>query len=105
MSALVCFSGQGHFAHVYVIVRDGWRWIKLDAVAGRLTVKDLGYETPMVRFRNEGLIVIQTEILPGRNSWPAMGATCVGMVKRVIGLRAPFTWTSKQLRLLLERNR
>ena len=105
MPALVCFSGLGHFAHVFVAVRDGWRWIKLDGLRGRLEIKHLGYEPPMDRLRSEGWIVIETEVLEGRNTWPAMGATCVGMVKRVLGIKAPFVWTSKQLRLLLERNR
>ena len=105
MLAVACFSGPEHFAHVFVVVRDGWRWIKLDGSGGRLTVKDMGYEPPAARLRADGWIVVETEISDGRNYYPAMGATCVGMVKRVLGVNAPFVWTSKQLRVFLEGKR
>lgn len=102
MEALAVFHGTGHFDHCFVCVRDKGAWIKLEGIWGRTFLEYLG-EDPSARYAARGLKVVRAAVRPGANLYPAMGATCVGMAKRVLGIRKPFLWTTKQLRLFLER--
>lgn len=112
MRAVIVFHGRGQgvwarflapgFRHCFVCVPDEARgiWIRFD---GRAGIPDLRAEAAegfdlAGFYRDGGFTVVELEHhTPRPPLTPLMLGTCVGAVKRVIGLRAPFVLTPKQL--------
>tara|TARA_R110000868_G_scaffold4155_23_gene25479 strand:- start:6706 stop:7059 length:354 start_codon:yes stop_codon:yes gene_type:complete len=112
MRAVIVFHGRGQgwcapflepgFRHCFVCVLDDARgiWIRLD---GRAGIPELRAEAAADFdlagfFRAAGFAVIELENhVPRPPRTPLMLGTCVGAAKRVLGLRAPFVLTPKQL--------
>lgn len=115
MRALVVFHGdpthwlarflKPGFHHVFVCVlveRDGqgW-WVSIDPALGLPTINvECGPDGDLRGFYEDlNCTVIETERLPGQRlpRWSWALANCVGVVKFVIGIRAPFCITPYQL--------
>tara|TARA_R110002110_G_scaffold114362_3_gene283668 strand:- start:2775 stop:3128 length:354 start_codon:yes stop_codon:yes gene_type:complete len=112
MRALVVFHGRGEgvfarfldpgFRHCFVCVLDPRSriWIRLDGRAGLPELRaDAAADFALAGFfRASGFRVVELDILrPQPPRTPLMLGTCVGAVKRVIGLNAPFVLTPRQL--------
>lgn len=109
--ALVVFHGNGHgrltrlltpgFRHCFVCLLDSrGTWVSLD---GRNGIPELRAEAAATFdlagfYRDRGMTVIEIHGLSRRSPrMPLMLGTCVGATKRVLGLRAPFVFTPRQL--------
>ena len=112
MRALVVFHGRGDgavyrflatgFRHCFVCVLDPQAqiWIRLDGRDGMPELRaDAGGDFALADyFRALGFTVVELEnITPQPPRTPLMLGTCVGAVKRVLGLHAPFVLTPRQL--------
>jgi hypothetical protein len=112
MRAVIVFHGRGQgwwapflsagFHHCFISVLDEARgtWIRCDGRAGLPEFRtEAAADFDLAEFyRAAGYAVVALENhqpLPPRT--PLMLGTCVGAVKRVLGLRAPFVFTPKQL--------
>lgn len=86
------------FRHCFCAIDDGLYWVVVDGCRGLPVVKvavasdyDLaGY------YRAKGHAVVEAERGQGIRG-PLAAANCVGLVKSVLGIRAPFIWTPRQL--------
>lgn len=111
MRAVVVFHGHGHgriarllapgFRHCFVCVADAnGTWIRLDGRAGIPELRAeaaAGFDLAGF-YRDAGMTVVEiAECAPRAPRTPLMLATCVGATKRVVGLRAPFVLTPRQL--------
>jgi hypothetical protein len=109
LRALAVFHGFGDhplswllhkdFRHVFVVLESEGDWILIDGQTGLPTVKAVAradYDLAAF-YRSEGLIVVEIE--RGRQTvrWPWALANCVGHSKAMLGIRAPFCWTPRQL--------
>ena len=110
MTALVVFHGFGQgalarlfgrpgFRHCFVCVTQGGAWLRLDFRAGVPTLELVcAAEFDLASFyRAAGLTVVATERRTPSVHLPLMLATCVGAVKKVLGLSAPFVLTPHHL--------
>lgn len=114
MRALVVFTDSGNhplafllkpkFRHVFVCVlieRDGvGYWISIDPYNGIPEINVLcGSDTDLQALIREcGHVVVQVERAATELPWwPWALASCVGVVKCVLGIRAPFVITPYQL--------
>lgn len=86
------------FRHVFCVISQGPYWIRIDGMAGKPTVEVVaGTQIDLAAFyRNEGYTVVSVNEGPGTRA-PFAIANCVGLVKAVLGLRAPFALTPHQL--------
>ena len=104
--AVVVFSGDSKhplakwlrpdFQHCFVVVRDDkGPWLLVDPAAGvpRLSVIGLNDFDVVGFYRKMGLTVVETTRSDEPFYLPLTVANCVGMVKVVIGLRAPLIVT------------
>lgn len=105
MNARAVFVGTGHFDHVFLCLCYEGHWLKLDSAWGRLTLAYLGPDDPAIWYREQGCTVLETESLDQRLFSPIIPASCVALVKRLLGLRKPFICTTRQLYRFLERSR
>ena len=112
MQAVVVFHGRGRgrwarflapgFRHCFVCVLDEARgiWIRID---GRAGIPEFRAEAPAGFdlagfYRAAGFAAIALEDhVPRAPRTPWTFGTCVGAAKRILGLRAPFVLTPKQL--------
>ena len=110
MDALVVFHGHGKgpwarllgapgYRHCFVCIRRGGYWVRLDGQDGTPLIETVCAGTfDLAEFyARQGLKVVATNVQPGPNCWPVMLATCVGAVKRALGIRAPWIITPRQL--------
>ncbi len=119
MRALAVFHGRGAgplarllapgFRHCFVCIEDAnGIWIRCD---GRAGLPDIRAEAPGgfdlgAFYRDQGFAVV--EIAHGQRRpprMPLMLGTCVGAAKRILGLRAPFVLTPRQLHRKLRNER
>jgi len=114
LKALIIFSGESRhplkwllrpgFRHVSVVVEDPYgAWIMVDASEGLPNVEIVGYVEEVVRerFEEAGYRVLSARQSTRAAPWPLALANCVGMVKSVLGINAPLTWTPYQLYCLI----
>lgn len=112
MRAVIVFHGCGRgwcapfldagFRHCFICILDEVRgiWIRFD---GRAGIPEFRAEAAAdfdlaTFFRAAGFTVVDLQNhVPQAPRTPLMLGTCVGAVKRVLGLRAPFVLTPKQL--------
>lgn len=87
------------FRHVSVVVDDGYCWVLIDPHKGVPVIQVLGLNAIDIaaRYRDVGAAVVETETRETKQQFPFALANCVGVVKAVIGLRAPMVWTPHQL--------
>lgn len=110
MNALAVFHDQGSdhwanrwlkpgFKHVFACLQLREYWVRVDGMDGVPKVEVLaGPQYDLAAFyRKLGYVVAEFEApqLPPR--LPFVTANCVGLVKLVLGIRAPFVWTPWQL--------
>ena len=93
------------FRHVFVAVRVGKYWIRVDGMAGVPAVAVVApAEYDLATFyRAEGYTVVSCR---RGSETPWLGwvfANCVGQAKMVLGLRAPLAWTPWALHRRLTR--
>ncbi len=108
MRAIVVFcEGEGWrsgvlkrgFGHCFVVVNDGLRWVTIDAAKGVPIVstgREAGFNLANWH-RSHGTTIIETEQRKEAPIGPFCIANCVGMVKAVLAIRAPFVLTPYQL--------
>ena len=118
MKALVCFHDHGAywfskylkwgFRHAFVCVLDqrGY-WIRIDGMKGMPSFEVMageGADLAGYLRREHGFTVIEVEVerLP-RQPFPMLGS-CVGLVKAVLSIRAPWVLTPYQLYRYLRRD-
>lgn len=114
MKALVVFSGESNhplrgllkpgFRHCAVVVEEDYGvWVLLDSAEGLPCVQVVAYDkrAAIERLGDAGYTVLETSQKPVKWAWPWMLANCVGMVKSVLGINAPLTWTPYQLYCLI----
>ena len=107
--ALVVFSGQGNhplarflrkgFKHCFVVVKVGECYIRVDNMVGRPVldvVCSSDYDLAGF-YRDEGYIVKETQQEDRLGLWPFVERNCVGLVKAILGLSAPFIITPYRL--------
>ena|SRR3990167_10058598 len=106
--ALVVFSAEpvGHLTHCFTYLDDGNYWIKIDGAYGKISAEVVGASSqdlaPIIR--SQGFPCIEVNGGCTRIYAPVQPFSCVSMVKRTIGIRAPFIVTAKQLYHYLESN-
>ncbi len=106
VDTLVVFHDHGHgflrkclrwgFRHVFVAVLNNGYWIVLDGQAGVPVLEVVaGADFDLAGYyrREHGFTVLGVTAPRDRPAWPLMFGTCVGAVKRVLGLRAPWVLT------------
>jgi hypothetical protein len=94
--AQACAEG---FRHCFVALDDGRYWVLFDGKAGVPELRVVaGSDFDLAGFyRDRGFMVVETETAHRPPRLPLMLGTCVGAAKRLLGLRAPFVLTPKQL--------
>lgn len=87
------------FRHCFCAVRSSAYWIVIDGRRGLPVIEVVaGAETDLAAFyRGLGYTVAEIAAAPRAPRQPVAFATCVGVVKRVLGVRAPFAFTPHQL--------
>lgn len=95
------------FRHCFVAVLQGGRWVTVDPLAHRIWVAaDVPEAVDLPGFwRRSGFTTVELVLdePPVPRRLPLAPLTCVSVVKRVIGLRAPFVLTPYQLHRRLAR--
>ena len=117
MKTLVCFHNHGAhfldpllkegFRHCFVAVLSGDYWVRIDGMGGVPEIEVVaGADYDLAAFyRRQGYAVVETEQRVRQPIAPFVAANCVGVVKAVLGLRAPFALTPYRLYIrLLEDN-
>jgi len=108
--AFVAFAGAGKrpwswllrpgFRHCFVMLDDGRGWTTVEPLSSRIDVvrQPLAPSEDLpARYLRKGHLVLPAPLArPERADWP-QPLTCVAVVKRVLGLRAPFVLTPWQL--------
>ena len=92
--------GRDGFRHCFVVLPSDDYWILLDGTAGlpRLMVIGGTDDNAAAYFKREGLTFVEISFQKrGLLVWPWMFHNCVGAVKAVLGIRAPWVWTPWQL--------
>lgn len=103
--AIVVFAAQGShpmvrflrrgFKHCFVVVEAGPYYVRVDGMAGAPdldVVCSSDYDLAGF-YRKEGYIVKETQQEDRPGLWPFVEANCVGLVKAILGLSAPFAIT------------
>lgn len=87
------------FRHVFCVLDDGEHWVIFDARDGRPYVKALRESAfNLTEFYNEqGYTVVETEMGTKPLTAPLAIANCVGLVKCMCAIKAPFVLTPYQL--------
>jgi len=91
----ICRFLKPGFRHAFVCVRAGEFWIMFDPRAG-VPVLEVVAETgfDLARFyRQHGFTVTEIEPCSAAGGFPLMSATCVGVIKRILGIRSPLAQT------------
>jgi hypothetical protein len=115
--ALVVFHGAGPgaawwargcldgFKHCFIALDDGRYWVVFDGTIGalRLDVTAAADFDLAAHYRSHGLKVVETETRAEPPFWPLILATCVGAIKRILVIRAPWVLTPLQLYRYLKR--
>jgi len=101
--ALVVFT-EG-YGHCFALVKSPAGWICLDGEYGRITLYlDAPPDYDIERYYQScGCYVVKASLRWARFYSPITLASCVSMIKRLIGLRAPFVFTPRQLARKLEK--
>lgn len=91
--------------HCFACVATGGQWVRIDGDRGRIALSIAAPSAyDLARFwRGCGLTVVEVEVRPVSLRAPLMPATCVSLVKHVLGVRSPFVLTGRQLYRYLEK--
>jgi hypothetical protein len=100
------------FRHCFALVRTSGRWVLIDPmshwtdVALLAEAADGASAADLVRtLEARGIKAIACAVAePERRASPLAPYTCVEAVKRVLGIRAPFVWTPRQLFRFLDQS-
>jgi hypothetical protein len=110
--ALVVFSGRADlwwlrllrpgFRHCFVLLELGGAWVCVNPLAHRTSVEiwpiSAATDLPAWLREQEGLTVVETFVhIPPRRACPAGIFSCVGAVKRILGLHCRWVLTPGQL--------
>ncbi len=113
--ALVCFRDHSSpwlalfrpgFRHCFAAVSDGDYWIEIDWMDGLLQIDVVASARFDLAgfYRSHAFTPVEIEIKGQAPRQPWMFGSCVGAVKRILGIRAPLVLTPYQLFRYLERN-
>jgi hypothetical protein len=109
VKALAVFHGHGchpldrllkpGFRHCFAAVLAGDYWVRLDGMAGvpAVDVVAAGDFDLAAFYRQHEYVVVETEQRARPLRTPFVAANCVGVVKAVLGVRAPFAVTPYRL--------
>jgi hypothetical protein len=110
LNALVVFHGESThslawllkpgFRHVLVCILVNGYWISVDPADGLPKIEvQCGPDFDLrAAFEDAGAVVVATDMRTTTPpNWPWALANCVGVVKAVLGIRAPFVITPYQL--------
>ena len=105
-SGLKCLRGlRRGFRHCFIAVRSPRGWVICDPLSHQMDlsiVEDYSPAELAAWYRDYGLLVAETHVRPAPlRPAPIRPFTCVEMVKRVLGLHAPWVLTPWQLYRLL----
>jgi hypothetical protein len=93
------------FRHCFIAVRSARGWVICDPLSHQTDlsiVEDYSPAELAAWYRDYGLLVVETHVRPAPlRPAPIRPFTCVEMVKRVLGLHAPWVLTPWQLYRLL----
>ena len=115
--ALVIFGGRcgvwwlrwlkPGFRHCFAAVDDGRQWLTIDPLLHRLEIRASGLASDFdlaAAYRAMNLVVVGVAPSAVRRRTAPIGLfTCVETVKRLLGFRAPWILTPRQLHRFLER--
>lgn len=114
MKAIVVFQGEGlhilagwlkeGFSHVAVIVETTRGWVLIDPGIGTPDIRAIDSSDVVQACKSHGWTVCETETRYIEATSPFMLNNCVGVVKKILGIRAPFVWTPYQLYRYLEKH-
>lgn len=110
MKAWVVFSGHADlwwlkmlkrgFRHCAVILQDGAHWIEIEPLSHKMTVQisavPSGFHLPLW-LEQQGHKVVSATLIEHHTPAPWDILTCVGVVKRVLGIRKRRIFTPWQL--------
>ena len=108
-SAVVIFTDKGAhifdrwlkpgFKGVVVATRGETHWIGMEFPYGHaeMVVSVPAHVDLAAAYREEGYTVCEARVGTERPRGPVMANSCVGLAKRLLGLRAPLVWTPWQL--------
>lgn len=87
------------FRHVFCVLDDGEQWVIFDARDGRPYVKVLQASTYDLTsfYKDQGYTVVETEMGDKPLTAPLAFANCVGLVKAMCAIKAPFVYSPYQL--------
>lgn len=93
------------FRHCFVDIEDGHCWISID---GRVGVPVIAAVAPAeydlaAFYREQGFTVVEMERGAAATRLPFINANCVGIVKVILGIRAPLVLSPWQLYKYLRR--
>lgn len=93
---------QPGFRHVFICVRDGGQWIRIDGMRG---LPEVAVLTDFDIYCSEpGFEVLEVNAYRAERPLFLMAGTCVGLVKAVLGVRAFNVLTPYQLYKYLKRS-
>lgn len=109
MRALVLFSDNNDhplsgllkpgFRHVSIVAHAAPYWVLVDPAMRGFEVKvmaDASVDLAAL-YRDSGVTVVDADIAPALAVWPLALANCVGAVKVMLGINAPWIVTPHQL--------
>ena len=91
------------FRHCFCCVASGDYWIRLDAETGKTLIEviaDSRFDLAG-HFRKEGWTVVETEQREEPLRTPFVSVNCVGLVKAILNIRAPWAITPWRLHKFL----
>jgi hypothetical protein len=116
LKALVCFYDpidtrlqwllKPGFRHVFCVMDDGEYRIVYDALDGRPHTKAYPHALADLakHYRSEGYTVVETRMGDRPLTAPLAIANCVGLVKAMCAIKAPFVYSPYQLYKYLTRS-
>ncbi len=91
------------FRHCFAVIRQGPFWVVIDPMSHHTLVRVESCPELMEFYVSRGITVVATRLRPPpRRPAPWRPHTCVEVVKRLLGLRAPWVLTPWQLHKFLE---
>lgn len=94
------------FRHCFCLVEEAEGWILLDPLKSSIyldVIRGISLADLVQHFAGTGRTVLLGRTIPGPSFRHASlrPTTCVELVKRMLGLNAPYVWTPRQLFFLL----
>jgi len=97
-----------NFRHCFLILSDGQNWISVDPLFTNLFIdiqNDIKDEKVFIKWLSENNYKVLEANIQGQKTFYLPGlCTCVGVIKKILGVRQLFMWTPHQLYKYLKKN-